>query len=220
AIQNFQNHFNSTAVVKEEARMMTMAMIVEPVAASRFAAGANIRCSAASSQSALRERRRRKSKSKRGNGVLFDASSIYGSSPSPGSAEPQKKIATADVPISVDDASVIVSVWIFIVLLKRRKSKSKQGNVVLFDASSIYGSRPSPGSAEPRKKIATAAVLISVDDVCSTSNANKLRYGKQISPVVFYGSPNGVPPKRPISLLRLLPEIRVDLSEQGKENLR
>ncbi|CAN0927762.1 hypothetical protein LINGRAHAP2_LOCUS36079 [Linum grandiflorum] len=27
--------------------MMTMAMIVEPVAASRFAAGANIRCSAA-----------------------------------------------------------------------------------------------------------------------------------------------------------------------------
>ncbi|CAN0927951.1 hypothetical protein LINGRAHAP2_LOCUS36189 [Linum grandiflorum] len=82
--------------------MMTMAMIVEPVAASHFAAGANIRCSAASSQSALRERRR-KSKSKLGNGVLSDASSIYGSSPSPGSAEPRKKIATTDVPISVDD---------------------------------------------------------------------------------------------------------------------
>ncbi|CAN0927763.1 hypothetical protein LINGRAHAP2_LOCUS36079 [Linum grandiflorum] len=57
------------------------------------------------SESALRERRRRKSKSKRGNGVLSDASSIYGSSPSPGSAERRKKIATADVLISVDDAS-------------------------------------------------------------------------------------------------------------------
>ncbi|CAN0891818.1 DNA-directed primase/polymerase protein, partial [Linum grandiflorum] len=102
---------------------------------------------------------------------------------------------------------------------KRSKSKSKQGNGVLFDASSIYGSSPSPGSAEPRKKIATSA-LISADDGCSTSKGNKLRYGKQISPVVFYGSPNGVPPKRPVSLLRLLREIRVDLSEQGKENLR
>ncbi|CAN1755317.1 DNA-directed primase/polymerase protein [Linum perenne] len=101
---------------------------------------------------------------------------------------------------------------------KRSKSKLKQGSVLLDAASSTCGT-PSPGSAEPRKKIA-----ISVDNVrrscCSTSNANKLRCGKQISPVVFYGSPNGVPPKRPISLLRLLREIRVDLSEQGKENLR
>ncbi|CAN1755315.1 DNA-directed primase/polymerase protein [Linum perenne] len=97
---------------------------------------------------------------------------------------------------------------------KRSKSKLKQGSVLLDAASSTCGT-PSPGSAEPRKKIA-----ISVDNGCSTSNANKLRCGKQISPVVFYGSPNGVPPKRPISLLRLLREIRVDLSEQGKENLR
>ncbi|CAN1231068.1 hypothetical protein LINGRAPRIM_LOCUS1517 [Linum grandiflorum] len=42
----------------------------------------------------LRERKMSKSKSKQGNGVLFDASSIYGSCPSPGSAEPRKKIAT------------------------------------------------------------------------------------------------------------------------------
>ncbi|CAN1267587.1 DNA-directed primase/polymerase protein [Linum perenne] len=85
---------------------------------------------------------------------------------------------------------------------KRSKSKFKQGSGLLNAASSTCGT-PSPGSAG-----------------CSTSNANKLRCGKQISPVVFYGSPNGVPPKRPISLLRLLREIRVDLSEQGKENLR
>ena len=45
--------------------------------------------------------------------------------------------------------------------------------------------------------------------------------GKQISPVVFYGSPHGVPPKRPSRLLlRLLHEIRVDLSEQSKSSLR
>lgn len=42
----------------------------------------------------------------------------------------------------------------------------------------------------------------------------KLARGLQISPVVFYGSPNGVPPKRPSSLLRLLQDIRVDLAEQ------
>ncbi|KAL3524326.1 hypothetical protein ACH5RR_017160 [Cinchona calisaya] len=39
---------------------------------------------------------------------------------------------------------------------------------------------------------------------------------KQFSPIVFYGSPHGVPPKRPARLLRLLHEIRVDLSEHSK----
>lgn len=33
---------------------------------------------------------------------------------------------------------------------------------------------------------------------------------------MFYGSPNGVPPKRPLSLLRLLREIRIDLTEERK----
>ncbi|KAI3458089.1 hypothetical protein Pfo_014752 [Paulownia fortunei] len=40
--------------------------------------------------------------------------------------------------------------------------------------------------------------------------------GKQFSPVIFYGSPHGVPPKRPARLLRLLHEIRVDLAGQNK----
>uniref|UniRef100_A0A0E0LKD6 DNA-directed primase/polymerase protein n=1 Tax=Oryza punctata TaxID=4537 RepID=A0A0E0LKD6_ORYPU len=34
---------------------------------------------------------------------------------------------------------------------------------------------------------------------------------KQMSPVVFYGSPQGIPVKKPLSLLRLLREIRIDL---------
>ncbi|XP_010537140.1 PREDICTED: DNA-directed primase/polymerase protein isoform X2 [Tarenaya hassleriana] len=54
----------------------------------------------------------------------------------------------------------------------------------------------------------------------SGSRTAKLSGGKQISPVVFYGSPNGVPPKRPLSLLRLLHEIRIDLSEQNESNFR
>lgn len=50
--------------------------------------------------------------------------------------------------------------------------------------------------------------------------ANRLNASKPFSPVVFYGSPHGVPPKRPISLLRLLREIHVDLAEKHKSYLR
>ncbi|KAJ0967846.1 hypothetical protein J5N97_024763 [Dioscorea zingiberensis] len=49
----------------------------------------------------------------------------------------------------------------------------------------------------------------------SSSLAIKLKHGKQISPVVFYGSPHGAPVKRPSQLLRLLREIHVDLREQN-----
>ncbi|KAF9602333.1 hypothetical protein IFM89_026538 [Coptis chinensis] len=42
--------------------------------------------------------------------------------------------------------------------------------------------------------------------------------GKKISPLVFYGSPHGVPVKRPTRLLKLLHEIHGDLSEET--NLR
>lgn len=53
----------------------------------------------------------------------------------------------------------------------------------------------------------------------STVKAKCSNSGKQISPVVFYGTPHGVPPKRPLSLLRLLREIRVDLSKEDSSNL-
>ncbi|KAJ6960816.1 uncharacterized protein [Populus alba] len=81
---------------------------------------------------------------------------------------------------------------------ERKRSKGKIKNKGI----SINGA--SPGSAEqPKKKIASNAV-----------EGKNVSQGKQISPVVFYGSPHGVPPKRPISLLRLLREIRIDLAEQ------
>ncbi|KAF2315540.1 hypothetical protein GH714_040041 [Hevea brasiliensis] len=77
---------------------------------------------------------------------------------------------------------------------KRSKSKSKQGNEI--------------------HEVSPASVWF------KTVKANNLSHGRQISPFVFYGSPHGVPPKRPISLLRLLREIRIDLAEQQKSNLR
>ncbi|KAL5553940.1 hypothetical protein UlMin_041341 [Ulmus minor] len=59
--------------------------------------------------------------------------------------------------------------------------------------------------------------LIPIDEEVKADNFSG---GKQISPVVFYGSPNGVPPKRPSRLLlRLLREIRVDLTEQSTPSL-
>ncbi|CAM0905759.1 unnamed protein product [Alopecurus aequalis] len=47
-----------------------------------------------------------------------------------------------------------------------------------------------------------------------SSAAIKLRNRKQMSPIVFYGSPQGVPVKKPMSLLRLLREIHIDLKKQ------
>ncbi|XP_062188595.1 uncharacterized protein LOC133891905 [Phragmites australis] len=47
-----------------------------------------------------------------------------------------------------------------------------------------------------------------------SSAAIKFTGRKQMSPIVFYGSPQGVPVKKPLSLLRLLREIRIDLKKQ------
>ncbi|CAH9140909.1 unnamed protein product [Cuscuta epithymum] len=61
----------------------------------------------------------------------------------------------------------------------------------------------------------TAETDHSVEDF-SSSKVKRNSSRKQFSPLVFYGSPHGVPPKRPTSLLRLLQEIHVDLGEQNK----
>lgn len=50
--------------------------------------------------------------------------------------------------------------------------------------------------------------------VVPSSVAIKFTGRKQMSPIVFYGSPQGVPVKKPLSLLRLLREIRIDLKKQ------
>lgn len=47
-----------------------------------------------------------------------------------------------------------------------------------------------------------------------SSAAIKFTGRKQMAPMVFYGSPQGVPAKKPLSLLRLLREIRIDLKKE------
>ncbi|KAG9455314.1 hypothetical protein H6P81_008218 [Aristolochia fimbriata] len=56
--------------------------------------------------------------------------------------------------------------------------------------------------------------------VIPVSSTKKFNGRNQISPVVFYGSPHGVPAKKPLQLLRLLREIRVDLTEQNDLSAR
>ncbi|XP_065869199.1 uncharacterized protein [Euphorbia lathyris] len=102
---------------------------------------------------------------------------------------------------------------------KRSKSKLKQGNGV-DEVPSVSGT-PSSGSAPRAKKKNAIDAQITMEKLGSnTVKGNNSSCGKQISPIVFYGSPHGVPPKRPISLLRLLNEIRINLTEGQKSNLR
>lgn len=102
---------------------------------------------------------------------------------------------------------------------KRIKRKSKQENSEKTDFASPVapslesvgkrGENATDGEFEAEKCGSTSTAAKPIKSVC----------GKQISPVVFYGSPHGVPPKRPLSLLRLLHDIRIDLSEQDQSDL-
>ncbi|KAJ4705942.1 DNA-directed primase/polymerase protein-like [Melia azedarach] len=101
---------------------------------------------------------------------------------------------------------------------KRRKRKLKQeGSKNEVSPSSGVSS---PGSAANGQKSVIDVQLCQEKLVSSTVKVNGSTRGKHISPIVFYGTPHGVPPKKPLSFLRLLREIRVDLSEQDASNLR
>ncbi|KAL0304331.1 UNVERIFIED_CONTAM: DNA-directed primase/polymerase protein [Sesamum radiatum] len=69
---------------------------------------------------------------------------------------------------------------------------------------------------EKRKLKQERSPQLQASTISENKSVNSKTNGKQFSPVVFYGSPHGVPPKRPARLLRLLHEIRVDLAEQNK----
>ncbi|KAF3432929.1 hypothetical protein FNV43_RR24031 [Rhamnella rubrinervis] len=102
---------------------------------------------------------------------------------------------------------------------KRSKSKLKQGSSTR--EVSAHSGILSPGSAGLRQKKVRGLQLSAEKCGSTTGKANNFNSGKQISPVVFYGSPHGVPPKRPSRLLlRLLHEIRVDLTEHSKSSFR
>ncbi|GMY07329.1 DNA-directed primase/polymerase protein [Fagus crenata] len=97
---------------------------------------------------------------------------------------------------------------------KRRRNKLKHGSSTQ-EASTPPGISPSGSAGQRPEKVKDVQLSIEKFDT-ETVKANKINRGKQFSPIVFYGSPHGVPPKRPASLLQLLNQIRVDLTEQDK----
>ncbi|OMO86979.1 DNA primase, UL52/UL70 type, Herpesviridae [Corchorus capsularis] len=99
---------------------------------------------------------------------------------------------------------------------KKRKCKPSQEN----STRKVSASPCTPSMASSKRGNENAINAQPSTEKVSTVKAGKFSDGKQISPIIFYGSPHGVPPKRPLSLLRLLREIRIDLSEQEKSNLR
>ncbi|KAA8539966.1 hypothetical protein F0562_026658 [Nyssa sinensis] len=97
---------------------------------------------------------------------------------------------------------------------RTNKHKFKQAS----PAQEVPTSSGSLSSILERKSQQNAAdVQLFIEKFGSTKvKANNFNCGNQITPVIFYGSPHGVPPKRPSHLLRLLHEIHVDFSEQNK----
>lgn len=70
---------------------------------------------------------------------------------------------------------------------------------------------------EGKRKLKQRSSPNSQASTVSENKCENSKNAKQFSPVVFYGSPHGVPPKKPARLLRLLREIRIDLAEQNKQ---
>ncbi|XP_010261356.1 PREDICTED: DNA-directed primase/polymerase protein isoform X3 [Nelumbo nucifera] len=90
---------------------------------------------------------------------------------------------------------------------KLKKASSRQD----VSALSSFAS-PSSARQKPQK---TADLLCMENPGTTMAKAIAFSSGKQLSPVIFYGSPYGVPAKRPYRLLKLLNEIREDLTTQN-----
>ncbi|KAI9112899.1 hypothetical protein K1719_016013 [Acacia pycnantha] len=112
---------------------------------------------------------------------------------------------------------------------KRTKSRLDQGSSARKISS--HSGLLSPNSVEKERKSPTTSTISqfgqatdlqsSIEKIKSViAKANGFSLGKQFSPVVFYGSPHGVPPKKPVSYWRLLHEIRLDLFEKNRSDLR
>ncbi|XP_047166413.1 DNA-directed primase/polymerase protein isoform X2 [Vigna umbellata] len=101
---------------------------------------------------------------------------------------------------------------------KRSRGRLEQGS----------SESPGPGSVgeelkTPLSRIRKTNIESSMEKLKSAvaKKAQSIGPGKQFSPIVFYGSPHGVPPKRPTRMLwRLLREICPDLSQKKTLNVR
>ncbi|KAL4375601.1 hypothetical protein AHAS_Ahas05G0298100 [Arachis hypogaea] len=111
-------------------------------------------------------------------------------------------------------------------LRERKRSKSRSENGGLRNDELPSRSPASGGSVGGEQKTPSTCsnatnLQSSIERLKSAAaKAKWFNRGKQLSPIVFYGSPCGVPPKKPIRLWRLLHEIRLDLSQQNKLMLR
>ncbi|CAH2070201.1 unnamed protein product [Thlaspi arvense] len=97
---------------------------------------------------------------------------------------------------------------------KRSKTMLNPENIIT-SPGTCKNLQPSSLSGKGQRNHIDGSLSLSRDSLSSSTNVKKT-IGRQFSPIVFYGSPNGVPPKRPLTLLRLLREIRIDLSEERK----
>ncbi|XP_043718422.1 DNA-directed primase/polymerase protein isoform X1 [Telopea speciosissima] len=99
---------------------------------------------------------------------------------------------------------------------ERKTSRQKLTKENLAQAGiSALSVSPSPGLARQRQQ--------NVADLQpSTEKIKPIKFnnGKKISPLIFYGSPHGVPAKRPSRLLQLLHEIHDDLTAENDLNTR
>ncbi|MED6122374.1 hypothetical protein PIB30_039121 [Stylosanthes scabra] len=111
-------------------------------------------------------------------------------------------------------------------LRERKRSKSRLENGGLMNDEFPSRSPASGGSVGGEQKTPSTSsnatnLQSSIERLKSAAaKAKLLSRGKQLSPIVFYGSPGGVPPKKPTRLWRLLHEIRLDLSQQNKLSSR
>ncbi|KAM7273250.1 hypothetical protein ACFE04_027914 [Oxalis oulophora] len=94
---------------------------------------------------------------------------------------------------------------------RKRRTRISLLNNETATSTQLSTSTPSPPSAASKHQNAA-------HDHNSASPLATTKQGKQFSPLVFYGSPQGVPPKKSRSLLRLLREIRIDLNQQNKSS--
>ncbi|KAK6936777.1 hypothetical protein RJ641_033807 [Dillenia turbinata] len=98
--------------------------------------------------------------------------------------------------------------------MRERKAKRKKSNQASMESPTSNILSPCSGESQKKKS------KIQLETEREEKGSTVLKRRRQISPIIFYGSPHGVPPKRPSSMLRLLREIQIEIHKEHKSNLR
>ncbi|KAF8413231.1 hypothetical protein HHK36_001207 [Tetracentron sinense] len=162
------------------------------------------KCGVSPPQSAMRERKIFRDKSKKASSTQGE-NSAFSASSSPGSAR-QRQQNTLEMQLCLEKVGHLH--YLHFTRIKSNKS-ALLGCITHVAVISAGLCMQSPPTSLFGALLGTKTV--------KSMNCNS---GKQFSPVVFYGSPHGVPAKRPSRLLRLLHEIHDDLTEQNDLSAR